>query len=332
MLMNAMTTSKMIVRLLAFFIANVLSYRFGYMHGMEHSNKSASATHMSRNASFTYSRTSPSLYEYTTHHECRVISYERMPVVDFPSVRLKVNSKPYICVYNRYNEDQFVSHSIMKYGVWENRLVDVIVQMLKADKELAFIDIGSSIGQFSLVAASMGRKVIAVDAFVRHTLMLARAVVLNNYQNLVRIVHNALSNTYRNISLVAFSGNPDRIRMKTNEYATMPVAEQVPTILMDDLVHVVDFRRALMKINIAGQEVPALLQSVKLFTKVNIPVIIMEWRGGYRNWCRTDEEKAMVTLLLSFFKTRGYRVYNTNMTSLDVNNWDHWPFHIIWKR
>ena len=332
---------KTLELLMIFLFVSVFSYHFGYLNGMLNSfitdchgesktnGKSASPDYLGKVTSF---RSASSLYEYNADHKCRVINYDRLPPDDFPCVKLKVDNTPYICVYNQTEDDQFVSHSIITRGTWEEDFVNMSVAMLKADPELAFIDIGSNIGQFSLVAASMGRKVVAVDELKRHTLMLGRAVVMNDYQHLVRIVHNALSHTYRNIYLVAFQGNPGMTRMKTAKYASMPVAEEVPTILMDDLVNVVDFRRAIMKIDIEGQEVAALLHSVQLFNKVDIPVIIMEWWGGSENLYQTGQERAMVRILITFLKTQGYKLYGRKLRTLDMNKWRQWPMEIIWKK
>ena len=197
--------------------------------------------------------------------------------------QLKVKGAPYICVYNSSREDRFVSYRILTTGTWENDYVDMIVDRLNDDPELAFIDNGADIGQFALVAASMGRKVIAVEALKRHALMIGRAVVMNGYQNRVTIFQNALSDTYRNVTLATFSGNPGRTQVRNLKHnATVLASDQIPTILMDDLVNLVDFRRAIMKIVIEGQEMPVLSHSLHFFAIVDIPFIMMEWWGAYK--------------------------------------------------
>ena len=332
---------KTFALLLIFVLVSVLSYRFGYIFWKERSYKrihptrntasikSAKPNSLGSMDSVPSSGSVSSFYEYTTDHKCRVIDYARLPKDDFPCVRLQVDKSPYICVYNRSNEDQYVSHSIITTGTWETDLVNMIVVLLKSDPGLAFIDIGTNIGQFALVAASMGRNVVAVDAFRRHTLMLGRAVVMNGFQDRVKIVHNALSHTYRNVSLVGYQGNPGMTRVKTKFSAGKPVGETVPTILMDDLVHVVDFRRAIMKIDIEGHEARALSHSTQLFTKVDIPVIFMEWWGGIYN---RDGEGAFVRNVISFFKIQKYTAYNQKFKMLDFDKWHQWPNQIILKR
>ena len=337
---------KEVTILLKFLLVGVLSYNLGYTLGNYHSNRirysddkittTRSISSSSRENDTRNVVASPrpifGTYEYSTDNKCRVIDYDHLQEDKFSCVHLKINNTPYICVYNE-SEDRYVSRSIIRQGTWENYFVYKIITMLRKEPELAFIDIGSNIGQFSLVAASMGRKVIAVDALKRHTLMLGRAVVMNSYQHLVKIVHNALSDTYHNVSLVSFQGNPGMTRVKTMKYTSKQVSEIVPAILMDDLLPLVNFRRAIMKIDIEGLEVAALSHSIQLFTKVDIPIIFMEWWGGYdEHLYETQEEIAMVTILISRLKTQGYKVYSKNMRALHMSNWRQWPFEIVWKK
>ena len=321
--------------LLLFSLMGFFSYQFGYLAALTYSkNKQYAAKDINNVVSSLPSQGRVSgIYEHSEDHRCRLINYNQLPDDNFPCIRLKVKGEPYVCVYNSSKEDGYVSHQIRTSGTWEKDYVEMITDRLNADPELAFIDIGANIGQFVLLAASMGRKVIAVEALKRHALMIGRAVVKNGYQDRVKIVHNALSNTYRNVTLATFSGNPGRTRLNPEKHnAAVPISERIPTILMDDLVHLVDFRRAIMKIDIEGQEVPALSHSLQLFTKVNIPFIIMEWWGGAQNLYITEEDKAMVTLLISFLKFNGYGVYSRNLQKLDIDKWHGWPFEIIWKR
>ena len=47
---------------------------------------------------------------------------------------------------------------------------------------------------------------------------------------------------------------------------------------------------------------------------------------------RTEEGTAMVTLLISYFKSNGYNVYSRHLKMLDINKWREWPFEIMWQR
>jgi len=51
----------------------------------------------------------------------------------------------------------------------------------------------------------------------------------------------------------------------------------VTTIVMDDLLEVVDFRQAVIKIDVEGHECRAFFHADRLFDNINIPYVFMEW-------------------------------------------------------
>ena len=56
-----------------------------------------------------------------------------------------------------------------------------------------------------------------------------------------------------------------------------PEASQVPAIQMDDLLEVIHFKKAVMKIAVEGDEHKAMSACSKLLGEVDIPYILMEW-------------------------------------------------------
>jgi len=64
--------------------------------------------------------------------------------------------------------------------------------------------------------------------------------------------------------------DPDGGRCPSDETTTT-------TILMDDLLEVVDFRRAVLKIDIEGDERHAFFHADRLFDRVHVGYIFMEW-------------------------------------------------------
>ena len=273
------------------------------------------------------------MYEHVEGRKCRILDYNRLPSDNFTCVTLKVETAPFICVYDRPEKDVYVSAAILKGELFEAGNVRLLESELKKDPELGFIDIGSNVGQFSVVAAAMGRKVLSVEALQAHVRMLARAAVRNGFQDRMKIVHNAASDSYRTVSLVTPPGNMGMTRIKTNQgQGYVAVAEGVPTILLDDLASVVHFRRAIMKLDIEGEEVPALSHSSKLFDAVDIPLVFMEWWGGEKPYelYRSPEQVAMVNTVLEFLTARGYRVYDTAKRPSSLDQWKKWPFEVLW--
>ena len=97
---------------------------------------------------------------------------------------------------------------------------------------------------------------------------------------------------------------------------------------MDDLLEVTTFDRALMKIDIEGHEPYAFLNASRLFTKVHIPIILMEW--GIRRSEKDTEKVKLVEKMIEFFTERHYRPVSDD-TILDTSRWRMWPWDIKWK-
>ena len=55
-----------------------------------------------------------------------------------------------------------------------------------------FTDLGSNIGMFSVTVASMGRKVVAVDASIQNLAYIHKSVSLNGNRENVVLINNAV--------------------------------------------------------------------------------------------------------------------------------------------
>ena len=91
-----------------------------------------------------------------------------MKTKDFKCVNLaRLHPEVKICIHD-VKEDKWVSYSIANGGFWETNNVLLFGRLLTSDPELHVIDIGANIGQYSLIAAHLGRKVLAVEARLLH--------------------------------------------------------------------------------------------------------------------------------------------------------------------
>ena len=69
-------------------------------------------------------------------------------------------------------------------------------------------------GQYSLIAAAMGRRVLAVEARLAHVQMLHHAVVLNHFQENVTLVHNAISDIHTTVTLQLSTSNQGATKVR----------------------------------------------------------------------------------------------------------------------
>ena len=97
---------------------------------------------------------------------------------------------------------------------------------------------------------------------------------------------------------------------------------------MSDLATVVNFSKALMKIDIEGYEETALHCSEKLFNKVFISVIMMEWAAMKK------EPPKRIKPMLNWFQSKRYKAFmviGSQLKPLDFSQWQTWSFDTVLK-
>jgi len=104
---------------------------------------------------------------------------------------------------------------------------------------------------------------------------------------------------------------------------------------MDDLIEVINFKSAIIKIDIEGYEHRAFRQSSKLFQRLYVPYIIMEWqklREYYGSEVEVSEDKTLVHELVQYLSLTGYDAFASETgEKLMPKLWYTWPDDIIWK-
>ena len=260
-----------------------------------------------------------------------VIRYDTFPKESTDCIHLKLDNSPILCVFDDSIKDLSLSDTIRRGKFWEPNNITVLLRQLRKDSRMGFIDIGCNVGEFSIIAASMGHRVVAVDAVSLHTNMLAKSVILNGYQDRVTIVNNAISNEYGRLNFSSWPENRGSARIRTDDMNFLqsrfvPIAENVSTILMDDLLDVITFNRAIIKIDIEGHEVAALSGAKVLFDTLDIPLVFCEW------WGTQYPRRRLVKEVISFMSSHGYRAENINGKILPNRGWQNWPFDIVWVK
>ena len=187
----------------------------------------------------------------------------------------------------------------------------------------------------------MHHKVVAVEARLAHIQMLHHAVVLNRFQPRISLVHNAISDTHATMSLQLNKDNQGATRViKASNMLSSPSASvknsskrknsayHVDSITMDDLRDldaIKSWERAIIKLDIEGDESKAILSGVKFLQSLIVPFIIMEWEFMRKT---PDEEGEEV---LDILQTLGYQAHTIDKEPLDDSKWRRWPNDIIWK-
>jgi len=84
-------------------------------------------------------------------------------------------------------DDRHVSQPLRTHGVWEPHVVRLFQAALLNDKQLGVYDVGANVGQYSLLAAAMGRRVVAVELHRPNIYRLHKAIKLGRFEDKVRV-------------------------------------------------------------------------------------------------------------------------------------------------
>ena len=76
----------------------------------------------------------------------------------------------------------YISDNLESAGVWEEYIVAEVGDLLSRDPDLHLIDAGANIGVYSLYAAKLGRKVVAVEPFMDNVLRLQKVNFKLNFR------------------------------------------------------------------------------------------------------------------------------------------------------
>ena len=95
--------------------------------------------------------------------------------------------------------------------------------------------------------------------------------------------------------------------------------ETIDTVLLDDLVPFIPFKKAVMKIDIEGHEHKALSKAEELFNKVKIPYIYMEWTFLKSFKGEASEDFALVKTLRKNLHSKGYLPFQVVPNNLEMS-------------
>ena len=259
---------------------------------------------------------------------------------DFNCVKTKTSPSTTVCVFSRFH-DVYISHDLEETGIWEPVITQNLLEILRRDQDSLFLDIGANIGYFTMLAAKMGHRVVAVEPVVENIQRIHRALTVEQLGNRVTIVKNAIADS-RLLATVRKSGDNQgdaRIQMEVKPcQGNCPPT--VRTIVMNDLLTLTrNAKSVVMKIDSQGFEHRAFQNAGVLFNEVNVTYIFMEWLLLREHFVAENHEsldKFCVESTMRFLFEKDFRPYSATVDSigepLDPARWNEWPNDIIWHR
>jgi len=237
-----------------------------------------------------------------------------------------------ICLYTAETDD-VVTAFLLRGRYHEKTEVIRFIQLLLSDRRVQFVDIGANVGLYSLPAARV-TKVLAVEPNWHSISRLAKAVDLGAVSSNITMIHNAVSNVRAIFRMgvhptnqgVAFLINTTKcIATPSNQTCnTLPTTR---TILLNDLLPLMQSRTALLKVDVEGHEVNVFTDSSagKFFDEIDIPLVFMEWELCKRH------SADIVRRLLDFFYRRKYTAFDLKRSKLK-KHYLQWPVNILFLK
>ncbi|CAF0929306.1 unnamed protein product [Brachionus calyciflorus] len=274
---------------------------------------------------------------------------------------LKVSTT--LCLFNQTAD--VVSNFVINKGMWEPTIVENFLKYLQNNPDWLVIDIGAEIGLFTMfsasygrevlasrrslkdgsnsieASASYGREVLAVEPYYENAFRLHKAINLEKLSHKVTLIQNALSD--KRFEIKKLSRNDFNIAGQTllenkNEVFTREDLKKdkymVETILFDDITDHIpkkengdEYKKAVMKIDIEGFEPYAFMNAGRLFDRLDIRVIFMEWGNIHPQ----KDNYYRIQKMIFFLFERNYQPTGPD-GNLDYGDWIHWPWDIIWVK
>lgn len=232
-----------------------------------------------------------------------------------------------ICVHKLRDN---VEQSIREIEQEQSALED-FERILRNNAEYDVINIGVHLGLYSLLAAKLRRLVFAVEPMEFNVKVFHQTVIINRIETLVTLVGGRpLSDDYKTIHMTAFN-NGMASWIKYSIYSNRPrknhviATETAKTILMDDLLNAVPFYKAIMAINIDGNEATVIKRGQRFIDCLDIAYIFMKWTNMMLN----DQK-----FIIDFFSYRNYVAHasTSDFRELPIDSFYKWPPNIVWKK
>ena len=245
--------------------------------------------------------------------------------------------KTTICVHN-VSEDRSVSGSIISKGVWEEHIIKKFTDYVYENPDWLVFDIGANIGQYTMFALKLGRNVIAIEPFYENILRIQKAVRIENLENKLILIQNALSdkpNEIKRLRRIKGSiGAQGLFHFKNITFSKENMKNDkflVETVTFDDVLEKIwdkKFQKVIMKIDIEGFEPFAFKRASKFFEIYQIQIIFMEWAYIVQ---KKKNYQQLIEDMITLFSKNNLQPFDFDK-KLDLKNWQSWPGDVFWKR
>lgn len=193
----------------------------------------------------------------------------------------------------------FVDLMIFKNGIYEKDIIDDMYNEL--DKGKIMLDIGSNIGQHSLILSSYCKEIYAFEPIPKVYQQFNRSIAKNNIKN-IKTFNLGISNRKetKEFNFIEDHAGASSFIDRANEHTNKIT---VKTDTLENTIGEIHFD--LMKIDVEGYEAVVILGNKEIILK-NRPVIFLEYD---RQWI-SEEGSYTPDDLFNFFNDNKFEIYS----------------------
>ena len=237
----------------------------------------------------------------------------------------------FINTHDPINQDVYISGSVhQRTGPWDPYIWNLFVNILsKSEYEKLVVDVGANLGYFSLLAASMGFKVVSFEPMNRNAAKFLSSIARNNFEDKIILYQNAV--TYNSCDSVTMTethntnqGN-GQIKGSTSSKEGLYGQDYVDTIKIDDVIHT---DVLLMKIDVEGFEGAVLNGAKNLICWNLVLYITIEFSHDTRH-----SKDCPALQMLQLLESVGYSISDivADAPNLSPANFGDFPPNILFK-
>lgn len=222
--------------------------------------------------------------------------------------------------------DHMISSYVNDYGTWEQDLLNQTAMLTLKYPGITFLDLGCNIGVYSLFMSDLGANIIAVDPVIENLQLLSMSLASGRFHGNAVLVWNAVSNGYKTVAIEVPFGNVGGAHVVDMSVKNKNNVTTVSTILIDDLIPLVNGNTVGIKMDIEGHEANALQGAKTFFQTFDVKFVLMEF-VHHRS---KDSGRSIVDFLVR----NGFMPYeNINKnTFLNPSRYYNWPENTFWLK
>lgn len=232
-----------------------------------------------------------------------------------------------VCIHPQTVNSE-ISTKLKNEASWEfNALRDMQIALFE-HKDSMLLDLGASFGVFSLAAAALNRKVVAVEPYPSHIQVFRQSVLLNQFADHITLFQAVVSDRRGKVLIKRLGDNVDNVYIQTveDDEPSTDYNLVVNTVTLDDIEKVLPSRTVVLKIDTPGFVKKALEYSHFFFKYLYVTHVFMHWDVTDKDLCR---------FLVRFFIEQGYQPYSdlgAQASQLKIDEAEFWTNDIvIWK-